>query len=238
MTLEDRWLSLKEQIARATERARRQAEQVRLVAVSKTHEPEKIQQLLNAGQIVFGESRVQEARAKMELVSGRAEWHFIGNLQKNKVKHLMPGFSLLHSLDSVELGSQLSRISEEQGWHLPVLLQVNVGRESSKHGFFSDTIGVEAQPLLEMPRLEVRGLMCLPPFREKPQEARRDFARVRELRDELERAWGCALPELSMGMSHDFEQAIAEGSTFVRVGKALFGERSGKTWRPLPDEMG
>jgi hypothetical protein len=207
-----------------------------LVAVTKTHPPEALQEALAAGQTIFGENRVQEARAKMPLVSSRARWHFIGHLQKNKVRQALPCFEMLHSVDSLELAREIQRIADEDGQRPRVLLEVNVAGEGSKFGFKPATLEAEMERLIaETPRLEVLGLMAIPPFSPKAEDSRRYFALLRGLRDGLQERLRVGLPELSMGMSGDYEVAIEEGSTLVRVGTAIFGERTGKTWR-MKDE--
>jgi pyridoxal phosphate enzyme (YggS family) len=188
---------------------------------------------LAAGQALFGENRVQEARAKMPLVSSRARWHFIGHLQKNKIRQALPVFEMLHSIDSLELARDVQRIADEDAQRPRVLLEVNVAGEGSKFGFKPGALEAEIQTLItEMPRLDVLGLMAIPPFTPKAEDSRRYFVALRELRDRLQEKLRVGLPELSMGMSGDFEVAIEEGATMVRVGTAIFGERKGKSWKP------
>lgn len=227
-------------IADAARRSGRRAEEIELVAVSKAHGPEAVREALEAGQRVFGESRVQEARAKMPLVGGSARWHFIGHLQKNKVRQALgAGFELLHGVDSAELAGELQRVAAESGERPAVLLEVNVAGEGSKHGFKPARLEEELEAMVNgMPRLEVRGLMAIPPFVPEAEQARRYFVALRELRDRLQERLRVGLPELSMGMSGDFFVAVEEGATMVRVGTAIFGERTGKTWRPEAGEAG
>ena len=232
--IEERLAEVRARMAEASRKAGRTPEATELVAVTKTHPPEALQEALAAGQTVFGENRVQEARAKMPLVSSRARWHFIGRLQKNKVRQALPIFEMLHSIDSLELARDVQRIAEEDGQRPRVLLEVNVAGEGSKIGFKPAALETELETLIaEMPRLEVLGLMALPPFSPKAEDSRRYFALLRTLRDALQRELNVGLPELSMGMSGDYEVAIEEGATLVRVGTAIFGERKGKTWRPV-----
>ena len=232
--IEERLAEVRARMAEASRKAGRTPEATELVAVTKTHPPEALQEALAAGQTVFGENRVQEARAKMPLVSSRARWHFIGRLQKNKVRQALPIFEMLHSIDSLELARDVQRIAEEDGQRPRVLLEVNVAGEGSKIGFKPAALETELETLIaEMPRLEVRGLMARPPFSPKAEDSRRYFALLRTLRDALQRELNVGLPELSMGMSGDYEVAIEEGATLVRVGTAIFGERKGKTWRPV-----
>jgi pyridoxal phosphate enzyme (YggS family) len=232
--IDERLAEVRARMAEAARKAGRKPDEIELVAVSKTHPPEAIQEAIAAGQVLFGENRVQEARVKMPLVSSRARWHFIGHLQKNKVRQALPVFEMLHSIDSLALARDVQRIAEEDGQRPRVLLEVNVAGEGSKFGFKPAALEQELEVLIaEMPRLDVGGLMAIPPFAPKAEESRKYFAILRELRDRLQEKLRVGLPELSMGMSGDYEVAIEEGATLVRVGTAIFGERTGKTWRPV-----
>jgi pyridoxal phosphate enzyme (YggS family) len=232
--IEERLAEVRARMAEAARRAGRKPEETELVAVTKTHPPEALQEALAAGQTLFGENRVQEARAKMPLVSSRARWHFIGHLQKNKVRQALPVFEMLHSIDSLELAGDVQRIAEEDGQRPRVLLEVNVAGEGSKFGFNPAALEGGLETLIAvMPRLEVLGLMAIPPFAPKAEDSRRYFAALRTLRDRLQEKLRVGLPELSMGMSGDYEVAIEEGATLVRVGTAIFGERKGKTWKGI-----
>ena len=219
-------------IAHAAERSGRDSSAVELVAVSKTHPPEAVHEVLDAGQLLFGESRIQEARAKIPLLPGRARWHFIGHLQKNKVRHALPLFELFHGIDSLELAGDVNRIAEEAGAFPRVLIEVNVAGESTKFGFTPDRVRAQMEALLALGRLQIEGLMTIAPFAPEAESSRKYFAALRELRDCLQTEFRVPLPRLSMGMSGDFEVAIEEGATLVRVGTAIFGKRSGKGWRP------
>ena len=231
-SVESRLAAVKEQIADAAARAGRDAGEVTLVAVSKTHPPESVSAMLTAGQGIFGESRVQEARAKIPLVAGRARWHFIGHLQRNKIRHALPLFELFHGVDSLDIARDIERIAAEDGALPRVLLEVNVAGEGSKFGFSPACICSQIEDLLALKRLTIEGLMCIPPPQPRAEMSRRFFVVLRELRDALENEFRISLPQLSMGMSGDFPVAIEEGATLVRVGTAIFGERSGKTWKP------
>lgn len=223
-------------IAGAARLSGRALEEIELLAVSKVHPPEAVQEALAAGQPLFGENRIQEARAKIPLVSSRARWHFIGHLQKNKIRQALPLFELLHGIDSLSLARDMQRVAEEDGQRPQILLEVNVAGEGSKFGFKPGALESELEAIVaELPRLEVAGLMAIPPFTPKPEESRRYFAALRELRDRLQEKLRVGLPQLSMGMSNDYEVAIQEGATLVRVGTAIFGERRGKAWRPEGD---
>ena len=231
--VEERLAEVRGRMAEAARKAGRKPEEIELVAVTKTHPPEALAEAIAAGQTLFGENRVQEARTKMPLVSSRARWHFIGHLQKNKLRQALPIFEMLHSIDSLELAREAQRVADEDAQRPRVLLEVNVAGEGSKFGFKPAALEAELETLIaETPRLEVLGLMAIPPFSPKPEDSRRYFAVLRELRDGLQEKLRVGLPELSMGMSGDYEVAIEEGATLVRVGTAIFGERKGKTWRP------
>ncbi len=216
----------------AATRAGRKPADVELVAVSKTHPPEAVIEALAAGQTLFGESRVQEARAKIPLIPGRARWHFIGHLQRNKIRHALPLFEMFHGVDSLEIARDIQRIASEESQRPTVLLEVKLAEESQKHGFAPDTLREQIDELLALDRLNIAGLMCIPPPQPEPENSRPFFARLRELRDRLQTECRIGLPHLSMGMSSDFTIAVEEGATLVRVGTAIFGDRSGKAWRP------
>ncbi|MBA3543793.1 MAG: YggS family pyridoxal phosphate-dependent enzyme [Chthoniobacterales bacterium] len=213
------------QIAAAAQESGRSRDDIELVAVSKTHPAEKVQAAAEAGQILFGESRVQEARAKIPLLPSRLRWHFIGHLQKNKIRHALPLFELFHGIDSLALAEDLQRIADEDGMNPRVLLQVNVAGEASKHGFSPEALRRDLESVLSLGRLTVEGLMTIPPLAPEAEASRHYFVALRELRDQVEREFEVRLPQLSMGMSDDFPIAIEEGATLVRVGSAIFGKR-------------
>ena len=209
-----------ERIRAAAERVGRDdASTITLIAVSKAIEPDRVQAALDAGQIVFGESKVQEAKAKIPLVSGRARWHMIGHLQTNKTRDGVALFDLIHSVDSRRLAEEVNKWAEAVGKTQAVLLEVNVSGEASKFGLKPEDLESTLSEINQLTRLEVRGLMTVAPFTEEPAGARPYFRRLRELRDAV------GLRELSMGMSHDLEVAVEEGATMVRIGTAIFGER-------------
>ena len=217
---------VRDEMARAAERSGRDAADVLLIAVSKKQDAEKVRAAFDAGQPIFGESRVQEARAKIPLLPAAVRWHFIGHLQKNKIRPALPLFELFHSLDSLALAQDMQRIAEEEGVRPRVLLEVNVAGEGSKLGFTPGKLRAEMEALLAFGRLEIEGLMAIPPFAPEAEKSRRYFVMLRELRDAAEREFAVKLPQLSMGMSNDYAVAIEEGATLVRVGTAIFGERS------------
>jgi pyridoxal phosphate enzyme (YggS family) len=212
-------------IANAVEKSGRSTHEVRLVAVSKTYPAEAIRELFATGQGAFGESRVQEALPKVEELPHGIEWHFIGHLQTNKIRKVVGRFALFHGVDNENLALQMNRIAEELGVTANVLLEVNVSGEESKFGFAPENLPAALENLAPLPFLRIRGLMTMAPYSDNPEEARPYFAKLRKLRDQLATATGLPLSELSMGMSGDFEQGIAEGATIVRVGSAIFGSR-------------
>lgn len=214
--------SIRERITAAAMRANRDPSEVKLVAVSKTHPPETVREAFGAGQVAFGENKVQEAESKITQL-GRAgyEWHLIGHLQSNKARKAVQLFDMIQSLDSLELAQRLERICEEEGRDkLPVLVQVDLAREKTKAGVPEKALPEVLGFLRSAGHLTLRGFMVLPPYFDDPEATRPFFKRLREIRDGM-------LPggDLSMGMSHDFEVAIEEGATIVRVGTAIFGER-------------
>jgi PLP dependent protein len=207
---------IRSQIADAAKKSGRSLDDIELVAISKTHEAEKVRVALDAGQEVFGESRVQEARAKIPLLPSSAHWHFVG----------LPLFELFHSVDSIELAHEMNRIADEEGLHPRVLLEVNVAGEGSKIGFAPDSLRAEMETLLELPCLVIEGLMTIPPLAPEAEASRKYFSALRDLRDQFSAQFQVRLPQLSMGMSGDFPVAIEEGATLVRVGTAIFGKRT------------
>ena len=220
---------VRERIDRAAGRAGRRADEITLVAVSKTFAPEAIRAAYDAGLRHFGENRVQEARAKRpELAGLAATWHLIGHLQSNKARQAAGLFDRIDTVDSVPLARKLDAAAQECGKRLPVLIEVRLGGEASKSGVEAAGLPAFAERIGQPGALDFRGLMAIPPYAEDPEQARPYFRRLRELRDELSRRLGRPLPALSMGMSHDFEVAIEEGATEVRIGTALFGTRPNK----------
>jgi PLP dependent protein len=216
---------VREQITQAVAKASRSANDVELVAITKTHPAERVREAIEAGHTLFGESRVQEARAKIPELPSNLRWHFVGHLQKNKIRHALPLFELLHGVDSLALAREMNRIAAEDGGHPRVLLEVNVAEEGSKFGFKAETLPAEIESLLGLPRLSIEGLMCIPPLADEAEASRKFFVQLRELRDSLEKEFDVKLPHLSMGMTQDFWIAVEEGATLVRVGTAIFGER-------------
>ncbi len=218
---------LQQRMAAACARAGREASEVRIVAVGKKFKAEIIREAAACGLTVFGENRVLEAKAKIPDCPGHVRWHFIGNLQKNKCRDAVALFEMLHAVDSLPLADELNKRCEQAAKTMPVLLEVNVSGEGSKHGF-TPADAVEAMDAFEdFPQLELHGLMTMAPYSRQPESARPFFQKLREVKTSCENKLGAPLPELSMGMSGDFEVAIEEGATMVRLGTVLFGPRAG-----------
>lgn len=218
---------VRKRIEKAASGVRRSVEEIRLVAVTKGVNAERIIEAAGLGVNAFGENYAQEFRAKHDFVEkaiGRkVEWHFIGRLQKNKVKYL-DDISLIHSLDNASVAEEINKIAEKIGTNVPVLIEVNIGEEEAKGGIGLRLIDGFLAELNSFPRIRVNGLMTMPPFFDDPEMARPYFRKLRELRDRLREGF-TNLRELSMGMSGDFEVAIEEGATIVRIGTAIFGSR-------------
>jgi hypothetical protein len=229
---------VREQVAEAAAKVGRAVDEIQLIAITKTHAAERVREAIEAGQTLFGESRVQEARAKIPLLPASLRWHFVGHLQKNKIRHALPLFEVFHSIDSLALAHEMNRIADEDGIHPRVLLEINVSGEGSKFGFKPETVRAEMESLLALPRLSIEGLMTIPPLAENAEASREFFAQLREFRDALEKEFDLKLPQLSMGMTTDFTVATEEGATLVRVGTAIFGERSKKQKNKAIDEHG
>lgn len=231
MSISSNIADVREGVARAAARVRRRPEEITLMAVSKTVEPDRIREAYEAGLRVFGENRVQEFAGKSESLAELkdAEWHLIGRLQSNKAGRAAEVFQAIDSVDSLRLAEKLNQAAQQSGKTLSVLIEIKVGAEESKSGIPLDSPELDQilQAASRLDRLQIRGLMTVPPYTENPQSARNYFRCLRDLRDEIARR---NLPRvqmdvLSMGMSHDFEVAIEEGSTCVRVGTAIFGAR-------------
>ena len=217
---------VREAIEAAACRAGREGREVKLVAVTKSHPPEAIRAALALGIRDIGENRIEELGEKAEILGRHAAvWHMVGHLQSRKARQAVGTVDLLHSLDTVKLARRLSSFAVEDGSVLPVLIQVNVSGEGAKSGFPADQAMEDIHQILELPRLEVRGLMTMAPFVDDHRILRRTFAGLRRTLEEAGRLPGFVGRELSMGMTHDFELAVEEGSTMVRIGTALFGER-------------
>ena len=224
----ERALRVRERIAGACDRAGRDPGSVRLIAVTKTHDAGTVRMAIEAGLADFGENRVQEAASKIDAL--RADfpglsWTLIGRLQTNKVKTALKYFQEIQSVDRDSLLEKIAREARTRAEAIPILLEVNIGGQESKGGVEPDACGALLEKAIAEPSVRVLGLMTVPPPFDDPRDARPSFRRLRELRDRLEQRTSSPLPQLSMGMSHDFEVAVEEGATQVRIGTALFGER-------------
>jgi pyridoxal phosphate enzyme (YggS family) len=217
--------SIQQRIAAACARVGRDVNDVMLLAVSKTHPPETIRAAVECGQLHFGENKIQEAKAKIPLCPGKARWQFIGHLQSNKVRDAVELFEMIQGVDSLSIAKEISKRAEQAGKTMPILLEVNVAGEGSKFGYKPEQLHAELNELNALPKIEIHGLMAIPPYTPVPEKARPYFQKLRELKLQCEQILGAPLPHLSMGMSGDFEVAIEEGATLVRIGTALFGER-------------
>lgn len=226
MGLAENLEQIKKRIHAACERAGRSRESVLLLAVSKTHPPETIREAVNLGLTYFGENKVQEAKAKIPNSPGKARWHFIGHLQSNKCRDAVELFEMIQGVDSLSIAQEINKRAEQAGKTMPILLEINVAGEGSKFGYNPEQMLADLKAVNALPRLEIHGLMAIPPYTPVPEKARPYFQKLRELKQQAEAVLGAPLPHLSMGMSGDFEVAIEEGATIIRVGTALFGERS------------
>ncbi len=225
--IHERLQQVRQQIDSAAGRSGRPGDAITLIAVSKTHPPEAVQLAIEAGQMDFGENRVQELLSKASLLPAALRWHLIGHLQSNKIRKVLPICEMIHGVDSLSLAQDIDRIAAELGLFPRVLLEVNVSGEASKFGFQPGQLLKDLASLLKLPRLSVEGLMTVAPHVENPGEVRPVFRHLRLLRDRCESEGAASLPLLSMGMTNDFEVAIEEGATHVRIGSALFGTRGG-----------
>lgn len=235
MTAAERFQAIHDRIEAACKRAGRSPESVTLIAVSKTHPPEAVGDLAQLGVLNFGENKVQEAKAKIPECPSRLIWHGIGHLQTNKAREAVRLFHMIHSVDSVRLAMELSKHAVNESKHLPILLEVNVSGEGTKFGFKPEDAIESVSEISKLSHLELQGLMTMAPYSEKPDAARPYFKKLADLKKQLEVKLGAPLPHLSMGMSGDFEVAIEEGSTMVRIGTALFGERQKTAFRRTPE---
>jgi len=227
--ISERLTQVREEISKAEKKSGRTSGSVKLIAVSKNFEKEILLEAIQAGCSVFGENRIQEAKEKIEVL-GREniEWHFIGHLQKNKVKFIYELFDLIHSIDSFELGQTIHNGAQSRGMVIPALVQVNIASEGSKSGVEPAYLEELLKNLSQLSGLRIQGLMSVPPLADTPEKSRRYFAQLRELQDQMIRSdiENIELNELSMGMSGDYKIAIEEGATFVRVGSSIFGQRT------------
>ncbi|CAD7849306.1 MAG: Pyridoxal phosphate-containing protein YggS [Olavius algarvensis Delta 4 endosymbiont] len=227
--MKDRIEQIQKRISAAAEKAGRSPDEIRLVAVSKAKPGASVQMALDAGLDLFGENYIQEAREKVNALSASgAQWHFIGHLQSNKAKYAVKLFDLIHSVDSLKLARELNKQAARIDKVQPVLVQVNISAETTKSGTSREEAVDLATAISDLPNLSLQGLMTMPPFFDDPDRARPYFHELRQLRDHIRSLAipGVTMDELSMGMTGDFEAAISEGATLVRIGTAIFGERS------------
>lgn len=225
MDLAANFAAIQQRITDACTRAGRAPDTVQLLAVSKGQPPAAVRALADLGQTIFGENKVQEAKAKISMCDGRLRWHMIGHLQSNKCRDAVHFFDFIQSVDSLELAREINRMAEKHAKTVRILLEVNIAGEASKFGYPPERVEAELLELNALPRLEIHGLMTIAPWTPEPEKVRPVFRQLRELKERCEQLLGAPLPQLSMGMSGDFEVAIEEGSTMVRIGSSLFGPR-------------
>jgi pyridoxal phosphate enzyme (YggS family) len=229
MSIAENIAAVQQQIAAACARAHRSPGEVMLLPVSKGHSAAAVDEAARAGLRSFGENKVQEAKAKIPQCAGNLQWQMIGHLQTNKCRDAVQLFSMIQSVDSLHLAEEIERRCDQMAKTMPVLLEVNVAGESSKCGYSPAQLLKELDALNALPRLEIHGLMTIAPYTTVAEKARPFFRQLRELKQQCEDRLGAPLPQLSMGMSGDFEIAIEEGATIVRIGTALFGPRRSLT---------
>jgi PLP dependent protein len=217
--------SIQQCIRAACERAGRAPESVTLLAVTKGQPPDVVNEAGRLELTYFGENKIQEAKAKIPLTSGKLRWHFIGHLQTNKCRDAVELFEMIQSVDSLYVAQEISKRADLAGKTMPILLEVNLAGEASKFGYRPEALEAELNQINALPRIEIHGLMTVPPWTSNAENVRPVFRQLRELKERAEQVLGAPMPQLSMGMSGDFEVAIEEGATIVRVGTALFGPR-------------
>lgn len=225
MDLAENIATVRKRIADACERAGRDPDSVALLAVSKNHPPEMVNEAAKLGLTLFGENKVQEAKAKIPSCPGRLRWHMLGHLQTNKCRDAVELFEMIQSVDGLHLAEEINKRAEQASKTMPILLEVNAGGEASKFGYRPEQLLADLPRINQLGRLEIHGLMTVPPWAPNPEKVRPIFRQLRELKAKCEEVLGAPLPHLSMGMTGDFEVAIVEGATMVRIGTALFGER-------------
>lgn len=225
MSLAENLDLIQQRIRAACGRAGRSPESVTLLAVTKGQPPEVVSEANKLGLTFFGENKIQEAKAKIPLSTGKCRWHFIGHLQTNKCRDAVELFEMIQSVDSGYLAQEISKRAEQAGKTMPILLEVNLAGEASKFGYRPEQLENDLQQINALPRIEIHGLMTIPPWTSNAENVRPVFRQLRKLKERAEQALGAPLPHLSMGMTGDFEVAIEEGATIVRIGTALFGAR-------------
>jgi pyridoxal phosphate enzyme (YggS family) len=227
-SIKENLLRVMDRIERAAQRVGRDTGEIKLVAVSKTVEAARIKEAIEAGASILGENYVQEAQEKIEEIGHPVAWHFIGHLQTNKAKYAVRLFDMIHSVDSLPLAEELDRRAERVGQTAKVMIEVNISGEATKFGTDEEKVLGIARGILNLSHLSLQGLMTMPPYFDSAEMSRPYYIKLRELKEKMIRE-GIPLKELSMGMSNDFEIAIEEGATYVRVGTAIFGERKQRT---------
>jgi PLP dependent protein len=234
MDLASNWQLVEERIQAACDRSQRERSAVSLVAVSKGHPPQVVRAAADLGHRLFGESKVQEGKAKVSLCPGHLRWHMVGHLQANKCRDAVHFFEMIESVDTFALAHEIDKWAEKAAKRMPILLEVNLAGESTKFGFKPEQVLNELEHVDSLPCVEVHGLMTVAPWTDDPEKVRPIFSQLRDLKDQCEAKLGVSLPHLSMGMSGDFEVAIEEGATIVRIGTALFGPRAAarKAFKP------
>ncbi|MGA2866487.1 MAG: YggS family pyridoxal phosphate-dependent enzyme [Verrucomicrobiota bacterium] len=225
MDLSENLNGIQQRIAAACARAGRDPATVTLIAVTKSQPPELVSEAAKLGLTLFGENKVQEAKAKIPLCPGRLRWHMIGHLQTNKCRDAVELFEMIQSVDSLHLAQEINKRAEQAAKTMPILLEVNAAGEASKFGYRPQQLLAELSQINALPRLEIHGLMTMPPWTPDPEKVRPAFRQVRDLKAQCEQVLGAPLPHLSMGMTGDFEVALEEGATMLRIGTALFGAR-------------
>src|SRR2546426_1223312 len=225
MDLEANLEAVRTRIVAACERAGREPGSVTLLGATKSQPPEVVGEAARLGLTLFGENKVQEAKAKIPLCPGHLRWHMIGHLQTNKCREAVDLFEMIESVDSLHLAQEINKRAEQAARRMPVLLEINVAGESRKFGFRPETLLAELDEINALPRLEINGLMTIAPWTPEPEKVRPFFRQLRELKERCEQILGAPVPHLSMGMSGDYEAAIEEGATIVRIGSALLGPR-------------
>jgi pyridoxal phosphate enzyme (YggS family) len=223
-SIKENYLTVMERIEKAAQRVGRDPAEIQLVAVSKTVETARIKEAIDAGVSILGENYVQEAQNKIEEIGRPVAWHFIGHLQSNKAKYAVRLFDMIHSADSLSLAQEMNRRAEQAGRIMRVLIEVNISGEATKFGTDEGLVFGIARGILNLGSLSLEGLMTMPPYFDSPEMSRPYYIKLRDLKEKMAKE-GITMKELSMGMSNDFEIAIEEGATFVRVGTAIFGSR-------------
>jgi pyridoxal phosphate enzyme (YggS family) len=227
--------TLRQRIAAACRRCGRDESAVTLLAVSKGQPPEIVAAAAELGLSLFGENRVQEAKSKIAGCPGRLRWQMIGHLQSNKCRDAVSLFSMIQSVDSLALAVEINKWAGHFAKTMPVLLEINVAGESAKFGYSPEKLPADLAAINALPKIEIHGLMTVAPYSQEPERVRPVFRRLRQLKEECEQVLGAPLPQLSMGMSDDFEVAIEEGATMIRIGSALYGQRRSAQTRGAPE---